>query len=119
MNSTASDIVRLRHILEAIEEIETYLRDVAFDEFLNTRMMQFACIKQLEIIGEAANRLSNGLQKENSDVDWAEIIGMRNLLVHDYFGIDLQIIWEIIHLDIPDFKDKIMRILQQLESRES
>ncbi|MBN2028651.1 DUF86 domain-containing protein [bacterium] len=75
-------------------------------------MLQSACIRQLEIIGEAANRLSEKLMERNISIEWREIIGLRNILIHEYFGVDLSIIWQIIKIDLPHLKKKIQSIIQ-------
>jgi uncharacterized protein with HEPN domain len=114
MRSKLGDKVRLQHILEAIQEIESYLADVEFEKFLENSMMRFACIKQMEIIGEASNHVSDEVKSEFSSVEWAQIIGMRNVFVHEYFGVDDTIVWEIIRKDIPVLKAKIEEILVRI-----
>ena len=115
MQNKSGDIARLEHILKAISEIEKYSQSKTFDDFLNDSMFRFACIKQMEIIGEASNHVSKETQQQFSDIQWAQIIGMRNLFIHEYFGIDSTIAWEIITYDIPDLKIKITQLLQQLQ----
>jgi len=77
--------------------------------------MRFACIKQMEIIGEASNHLSTELKFKFSEVEWAQIVGMRNVFAHEYFGIDSSLVWEIIKNDIPELQGKIEHILKSLE----
>lgn len=86
MRNKSADIARLEHIREAISEIEKYSESKTFDEFLNDSMFRFAYIKQLEIIGEASNHISKETQQEFSGIQWEQIIGMRNLFIHEYFG---------------------------------
>lgn len=78
-------------------------------------MMRFACIKQMEIIGEASNHISSETKLKFTTVEWSQIIGMRNVFVHEYFGIDSNLVQEIIKNDIPDLKDKMMDILSRIE----
>lgn len=78
-------------------------------------MMRFACVKQMEIIGEASNHISDETKLKFTTVEWSQIIGMRNVFVHEYFGIDSNLVWEIIKNDIPDLKDKMMDILSSIE----
>ena len=85
MRGKLGDSIRLQHILEAIHEIETYLVSSDFTEFMNNSMMRFACIKQMEIIGEASNHISEDIKSKFTDIEWAQIIGMRNIFVHEYF----------------------------------
>jgi uncharacterized protein with HEPN domain len=70
-------------------------------------MMRFACIKQMEIIGEASNHISDETKLKFSSVEWLQIVGMRNVFVHEYFGVDSNLVWEIIKNDIPDFASAI------------
>ena len=104
---------RLSHILEAINEIESYLEEADFDIFVNNSMMKFACIKQLEIIGEAANHISDAIKLKYSLVEWPQIVGLRNFLIHEYFGVDLKVVWEILQSDILKFKLQILQIVDE------
>lgn len=115
MRNELGDAIRLKHVLDAITEIEKYLVEVAFPTFIENSMMRFACIKQLEIIGEASNHVSVELKSKFSDVEWSQIIGMRNVFAHEYFGIDSSLVWEIIKKDIPELKEKITLILQSIQ----
>ena len=115
MKGPEGDFARLQHIQEAILEIEMYLQNRNFTDFISNSMFRFACIKQLEIIGEASNHISQETQQEFSEIQWAQIVGMRNLFIHEYFGIDLNIAWEIIEFDIPELKTKILEIIKQMK----
>ncbi len=114
MRSKLGDRIRLQHILDAIQEIEFYLVDIDFDSFLKNSMMKFACIKQMEIIGEATNHISDEVKSQFSTIEWEQIIGMRNVFVHEYFGVDSNIVWDIIKGDIPELKDKVAEIVNSL-----
>jgi uncharacterized protein with HEPN domain len=114
MQSELGDKIRLQHILDAIAEIQKYLVTVEFSVFLENSMMRFACIKQMEIIGEASNHLSAELKFKFSNIEWAQIVGMRNVFAHEYFGIDSSIVWEIIKNDIPELKEKVEHILKSI-----
>jgi len=91
MQSKINDSIRLRHILDAIKDIKTFLKDADYESFESNKMLQSACIHQLAIIGEAANHFSDEFFKNYKDIEWSEIIGLRNLLIHEYFGIDVRI----------------------------
>ncbi|UJP66635.1 HepT-like ribonuclease domain-containing protein [Mongoliitalea daihaiensis] len=110
MKGKIGDSQRIAHILEAIEEIESYTQDVDFNIFIKKSIIKYASIKQLEIIGEAANHLSNDFRTKTSHIKWPEIIGLRNFLVHEYFGVDEKIIWQIITVDIPELREKLKSI---------
>jgi uncharacterized protein with HEPN domain len=111
MRGKLGDKARLNHILEAIIEVESYLFDADYEEFLSNSMMRFACIKQMEIIGEASNHISEETKSQLSDIEWRQIIGMRNILIHEYFGIDSKLVWDIIRHDLPDLKSKIIALI--------
>ncbi len=115
MRGKLGDKVRLQHIIDAILEIESYLLDTDFSGFSENSMMRFACIKQMEIIGEAGNHISEGIKSKFSTIKWAQIVGMRNVFVHEYFGVDTNLVWEIINDDLPDLKEKVVEILESLE----
>ncbi len=114
MTDRLGDKVRLQHILDAISEIETYTENVDFAQFSSNSMLFNACIRQLEIVGEAVNRLSDDLIANNPDVEWRKVTGLRNMLIHEYFGIDDKLIWAIIHKNIPDLKNKVSVIVSSL-----
>ena len=115
MRSEVGDKIRLQHILDAIDEIHNYLISADISVFLENSMMRFACIKQMEIIGEASNHLSTELKFKFSDIEWAQIVGMRNVFAHEYFGIDSSLVWEIIKNDVPELKEKIEHILKSIQ----
>lgn len=98
------DEQRLAHIREAIAEIEAYLSGADRAVFLDNSMMRFATIKQPEMIGEAAKSVTPETREQYPRVPWQQIAGLRNVLVHEYFGVDVHIIWEIATLDIPELK---------------
>jgi len=115
MRGKLGDKIRLQHIHDAIKEIETYLIETDFQKFIGNSMMRFACIKQMEIIGEASNYISEEIKSEFSDIEWSQIVGMRNVFVHEYFGIDSTIVWEIIKNDLPDLKEKVVDIINAIK----
>jgi uncharacterized protein with HEPN domain len=114
MPDRLGDKVRLQHILDAIGEIENYIENVDFDTFSTNSMMFNATVRQLEIIGEAANRLNDELQTAYSEIPWRQIIGLRNMVIHEYFGIDKVLVWEVVTNNLPDLKNKISRIFETI-----
>lgn len=114
MRGRLGDKARLSHILDAIVEIEAYLADANFESFQNNSMMRFACIKQMEIVGEASRHISDEIKLQFSDIEWSQINGMRNIFVHEYFGIDTKLVWDIIKHDLPDLKLKVLAIISTL-----
>lgn len=105
------DQVYLKHILDAIEKIESYIA-VGRDEFLSASHWQDAVIRQLEIIGEAAKNLSQDLRSQHDHVPWRRIAGLRDVLIHNYMGVDLAAVWAITQNDLPTLKENIEAILQ-------
>lgn len=114
MKNKLGDKVRLNHILDAINDIEIFLKDADYKIYESDKMMQSACIHQLQIIGEAANHFADEFFKEYKDVEWAEIVGLRNMLIHEYFGIDIRIVWQVIQNDLPRLKRNIQKILNEI-----
>jgi uncharacterized protein with HEPN domain len=115
MRSKFGDKARLQHIYDAILEIEFYLVDNEFTDFIQNSMMRFASVKKMEIIGEASNHVSEEIKSKFSEIEWAQIVGMRNVFVREYFGIDLELVRQIIKNDLPDLKSKIKGILNSIE----
>ncbi|MEA2046305.1 MAG: DUF86 domain-containing protein [Euryarchaeota archaeon] len=105
------DTVYLNHILDAIDLIDEYLREVGYDEFMNNRMFQDAVIREIEIIGEATKNLSLVVRNEYPNIPWKKIAGMRDKLIHGYFGVDPDAVWETARKDIPMLREKIARII--------
>lgn len=117
MRGKLGDKIRLHHIADAISEIEQYLDKVNFAAFTENSMMRFACIKQLEIIGEASNHISKEMKSTFSEIEWQQIAGMRNVFIHEYFGVDINLVWDIIMNDLPLLKLKITDILLIIDSK--
>lgn len=97
-------------ILEAIEKIENYVANFNYQSFIHDEKTADAVVRNLEVIGEAANRLSQEFKSQNSTVEWNKIVGLRHRIVHDYFGIDLDIIWSILEKDLSKLKKSIQKI---------
>jgi uncharacterized protein with HEPN domain len=107
------DHLYLRHILDAILKIEAYI-SVGRDVFLSTSYWQDAVIRQLEIIGKATKRLSQDLRSRHDEVPWRRIAGLRDVLIHDYMGVDLAAVWEITQGDLPVLKNHIQMISKEM-----
>jgi len=112
------DRAYLRHVLDAIEKIDSYA-SVGRDVFMSIPHWQDAIIRQLEIIGEATKRLSKGLRSRHTEVPWRRMAGLRDVLIHDYFGVDLAAVWEITQKDLPKLKVSIEKILAETGNDES
>jgi len=101
-------------IWESIEKIERYTEGLTQDNFQSDEKTTDAVVRNLEIIGEAAARLPGDFTYQHSEIEWVKIIGLRNRIVHEYFGVDLQIIWQILKKDISAFKSSLKKIRSQL-----
>ena len=117
MRNSLGDLARLEHIFDAINEIENYTFSADFEHFSENSMMVFACIKQLEIIGEASNHLSDDIKTKYDSVEWRQIVGMRNVFVHEYFGVDNHLVWDVIKNDMSHFKHTVELMLEELNSQ--
>lgn len=105
----------IRHILESIELIENYLENKSKEDFFSSTMLQDSVIRRIEIIGEAVKNLTNSFKKDHPDIPWNEIGGMRDILIHQYFGVDLNLTWEIAMKDIPELKTKLSKIMKNMD----
>ena len=101
----------IEDILDAMDKAEILLEDVTYDQFEDDFRINFAVIRALEIIGEAAKRLPMGLRDEYPDVPWKNMAGMRDRIIHGYDTVDLQIVWDVVKVDIPRIRPRIQQIL--------
>lgn len=105
----------LLHILESIERIERLMKGVSQEKFITSEDKEDAAVRRLAIIGEAVKNLSKSFKDKHPEVKWHKIAGMRNLLVHEYFGVDLKLTYKIIKEDIPELKKKILKLIEEFK----
>lgn len=106
-----SDRTYLIHIREAIQNIEEYLGAVTYEQFTSNKMMIAAVVRELEIIGEASNNLSEEFHKQYPDILWRRMKDMRNFLIHEYFGVNLKVVWDTCKHNLPELKTYIKKLL--------
>jgi len=102
-------------ILNAMNKIERYIKGLTYEMFGKNEMVIDAVIRNLEIIGEASKNIPEIISKKFLDIPWRRMIGLRNITIHEYFGVDLDIIWEIITKNIPETKPKIVDMNRRLK----
>ena len=109
---------RLRDVLDAIDRVQQYAAK-GREEFDQNELHQTWIVYHLQIIGEAARGLSKGLRSANPQVPWADVIAMRNILIHEYFGIDLQEVWDTAVNDLPKLREQVEEMLRSAESADT
>jgi uncharacterized protein with HEPN domain len=113
------DLVFIEHILLCIDKIQEYTKNLNSQEFNKNELIQDAVIRNIEIIGEATKKISKDLKSQYPEIPWKEMSGMRDKLIHDYFGIDVDVVWNTVNEDIPYLKSLIENIDKINNSRQS
>jgi uncharacterized protein with HEPN domain len=112
--SKRQDIDLIRDILECIKRIKMYTVNMNYGEFQKDLKTQDAVIRNLEILGEAVKSLSKMVKESHPEIPWKQIAGARDKLIHDYFGVNIDIVWGISKNDLPDLQKKIVELLKEL-----
>jgi len=105
-----TDLSYIDHIIDCIEKINRYTQKLDKNEFAANELIQDAVIRNLEIIGEAAKKISRSFKNKHQQIPWREITGIRDKLIHDYLGVDIDVVWNTIKNDLPDLKDYLDKI---------
>ena len=103
----AKDKLYIKHILDAIAAIEQFIQSVEFEGFVENKLLQDGVVRELEIIGEASKKLSPDFKDLHNEFPWQDMAGMRDKLIHEYFGVDLVVVWETVKQDLPNLKRKL------------
>ena len=115
MREPLRDRERLEHILAAIDRITRYTSGKTYDDLLSDDMMYYAVVKNIEIIGEAANMLTSNFQASHAEVPWKMVKGMRNYIVHEYFQVDDIVVWQVVKDNIPELREQIVRYISDTD----
>jgi len=110
-----ADVDRLKDIKIAIKKIEKYTKDLYFDEFKKNDLVQDAVFKNFEIIGEAAYKISKATKDNFKNIEWRKLEGLRHKLVHDYYEIDLAIVWNTKEKKLPELYKSINKVIRDLK----
>ncbi len=111
-----TDAAALTDILEAINRIQRYVGDSTLVEFLENIETQDAVVRNFEVIGEAVKNLSDALREKYADVEWTKIAGMRDRLIHHYFSVDWDVLWDALRENLPQLKAQVERILGTIDA---
>ncbi len=103
----------LEDILKSIEKIEEYSIGLSYEKFADNRMASDAILRNLEIIGEAVKKIPAETRKKYPEIEWKKIAGLRDILIHEYFGISLEIIWDVVRNKLPKLKTSVLKILTE------
>jgi len=102
----------IRHILDAIDKIEQYTKGVDKAEFEKNFMISDAVMRNITIMGEASGKIPSDLKNDFSQIPWKKIIGMRNRLIHEYFIVDIETVWNVVEKDLPELKSLLEQVLK-------
>ena len=115
MREPLKDRERLEHSLASINRVERYVKEKTFDDFIADDMMYYAVVKNIEMMGEAANMLTLDFQTSHPDTPWKLVKGMRNYIVHEYFQIDNVVVWEVVTKELEPLRKQISKYLVETD----
>ena len=118
MTSKRTYLDYLEDMGDAIKSVEEFVRDMTYESFVSDTKTSYAVVRALEILGEAAKRIPLDVRERYSSIPWREITGMRDKLIHEYFGVNLMVVWKTITEELAELKPEINRMLEELTSDE-
>ena len=108
----------IRHILDEIDYILAQIPNTDFDSFVKNATLKRAFVRSIEIIGEASKKLPEDVKSKQPDIEWRKVAGMRDRLIHDYFGVDYTIVWDVATTKLPDLREKLQSLLETIVKRQ-
>ena len=102
--------IYILHILNSISRIEQYTKEISEKEFYNNFLIQDAVIRNIQIIGEASKKFEESFKETNAHIPWRQITAMRNKVIHEYFGIDLPAVWQVVNIDLVTLKNQLLEL---------
>lgn len=105
----------LQDMLESLEKIERYTAGLTFERFAQDDRTVDAVVCNLEVIGEAARQIPSEVRERYPEVPWRRVIGLRNVVVHEYFAVDVEIVWTVVRQSLPELKEALRRMMAELE----
>lgn len=117
MKEQVRDLGRLEHIITAVENIEDFTVDMTFAQFKADKRTYFAVVKNIEIIGEAVYKLTNEFRDSEPELPWTLMEKMRHVLVHDYYNISAEVVWDVVKVDLPSIKPQLIQLYKKYNNQ--